>query len=488
MNSDLIRHAAGRCGRALGGVLACVAVLMPAAGCNAPAITRDSEAARFRAELQSRAESLNLDPQRALTVEECEALALAGSLDLRVRRLALEMQDDQVRLAMTGMLPKLSLAYDYAERSNEAAVRFGQMTASFEDRRQQRLVVQGTVPILDWGLAYYAYRNALDRRAQERLLLERAVQLLRRDVRVAYARHAGALRQEKLARVALRAAEQVLRVAKNLEREDMAVPAETALVEAALSQAAMEVSLAEARVQETHLQLAQLMSLPPGTIFRIHEDLPPLPPLPTAEELRMYVENALMRRPELGAQDLQRHVALNTVRQAAADFLPRVDGLGSFNWSNASVAVNPSYFLMGFRVAHSLLNGGATVWQYSLAKKAATVEEQRTLLVSLGIVYEVELRALHLRQAHDIIGSARALEEARRRALDRVINLYREGLEDEAGAARALAELTSQATVLDRVQTDYLTAWHELEAAALLFDGPPRISQTMPATQKASMP
>lgn len=465
-----------------------LAVLAAAAwwgGCNAPPVSRQDETARFQAEMRRRAASMAMPADRPLTIEDCERLALAGSLDLRLRRLALEMQDDQVRLAMTGALPKLSLAYDHVERSNDALVSFGQMTASFEDRRQQRLVVQGTIPLLDWGITYYAWRNAVDRRAQERLLYERAVQLLRRDVRVAHAQHAGAVRQERLARVALRAAEQVLRVAKNLEREAMAVPAETALVEAALAQAAMEVSLAEARVRETHLRLAQLMSLPPGADFVIHPELPPMPPLPSAGELRQYVENALVKRPELAAQDLQRHMALNTVRQAAADFLPRVDGLGSFNWSSASVAVNPSYFLTGFRVAHSLLSGGGTLWQYSLAKKAATAEEQRTLLVSLGVVYEVEMRALRLRQAHDIIGAARALEEARRRALDRIINLYREGLEDEAGAARALAELTTQATVLDRVQTDYLTAWYELEAAAMLLDSPP---QTMPTTREASEP
>ena len=117
-------------------------------------------------------------------------------------------------------------------------------------------------------------------------------------------------------------------------------------------------------------------------------------------------------------------------------------------------------------MTHSLLDGGATIFRFNLARKAVDVEKARTLLVSLGILYDVDLRALRVRTTHETIGAAQALEAARREALKRILTLYREGLEDEAGAATALANLTIQATTLDRAQTDYLAAWHELEAAA----------------------
>ena len=84
-------------------------------------------------------------------------------------------------------------------------------------------------------------------------------------------------------------------------------------------------------------------------------------------------------------------------------------------------------------MTHSLLDGGATLWHYDLAVKQADVEKARTLLISLGVLYEVELRALRVQQAHEIIQAARALEASRREALNRIISLYKEGLEDEAG-------------------------------------------------------
>ena len=83
--------------------------------------------------------------------------------------------------------------------------------------------------------------------------------------------------------------------------------------------------------------------------------------------------------------------------------------------------------------------------------------------------------------------AARILEASRRAGLDRIVSLYKEGLEDEAGAARSLADLTAQAVILDQAQTEYLVAWHELEAAVLpqrsVFTAAPA-----PASQPATSP
>ena len=459
-----------------------LATVVLVCGCNVPPVKRAEEVSRFREHLERQAGALRLGADEKLTMARCEAMALANSLELRVKELALKLQDERVKLALDSGLPKASLGYEESHRSNEAAVRFGEMTASFEDRDQQRLAVRAVAPALDFGTTYYSYKMAVDRRSQERLLLARSRQLLRRDVRVAYAMHAGAKRQEKLARLAYQAALQVQRVARSLERAEMTVGADTALVEASVAQAGLQVSLVSQRVEEAHLVLGQLMSLPPGVQFTIIEDLPPLPRAPTREEVVAMEETALMSRPELAVQDLERHVAGSAVRKELAAFFPQVDVVGSFNWSNASSVVNPSFFLYGFTVAHSLLDGGATLWRYEMAKKAATVEEERTVLASLGVLYEVQMRALRVRQTYETIGAAQMLEEARQKGLDRVVSLYKEGLEDEAGAARALADLTAQSTILDRTLTEYLVAWHELEAAVV---GPTfeNGAATQPATQ-----
>jgi outer membrane protein TolC len=363
-------------------------------------------------------------------------------------------------------------------------VRAGGVTTEIQDRRQQALVLGGVLPILDWGLTYYSWQIALDRRRQEQFLVARAEQLLRRDVRVAYARHAGAVRQERLASIAYQAGGQVLRVAKSLEREHLTVRADTALIEAALAEAALALSLARQSVEQTHLTLAQLMSLPPGVSFRTEVDLPALPAPPSEEAASLFEQRALAVRPELAVQDLERRASASAVRRDAAAFFPRLDLAGSFNWSAQSGLVHPAFFLGGFQVSHALLSGGANLFQYQLSRKTEDLEKERTLLISLGVLYEVQLRALQVRQAHETVIAAEVLERSRKAALERIISLYKEGLEDEAGAARALAALTVEATALDRAQTEYVAAWHELEAAVL----PETSMAARAATQPASAP
>jgi outer membrane protein TolC len=267
--------------------------------------------------------------------------------------------------------------------------------------------------------------------------------------------------------MAYQASGQVLRTAKSLERAELAVPADTALVEAAVAQAGLEAAQASNDVRQTHLVLSQLMNLAPSVAFTIDPALPMLPPPPKGDEVAAWEDRALAVRPELAVQDLERQVSASTVRRDASAFFPHLDATGSFNWSNAFLAANPTFFLGGFQVTNSLLDGGATLFRYNQARRQADVEKQRTLLVSLGVLYDVDFAALRVSQNYDTVQAAGKLESSRRAALNRTISLYREGLEDEAGAARSLADLTAQATTLDQSQTEYLVSWHVLEAAVL---------------------
>ena len=445
------------------GIAVCLAGLLLAAGCVKP-VQRQAETVRFRAYLDQQARDLGIVPGETLTMTRCEQIALAGSLDLRVRNLALRLQDEQVRLALSNGLPKGNLQFIDTTRNNEALAPGGGVIA---DKHADNLAISVLQPALDWGLTWYSYQIALDRKRQEQLLIVRAEQLLRRDVRIGYTQYAGAIRQARLAKMAYQAAEQVLRVARSLEKAQLTVRADTSLVEAALAEAALQLSLANQGVEQTHLVLSQLMSLPPDVPFAIYEALPPLPPLPTAEQVHAYEDHALAARPELAVQDLDRHAAASAVYRDASAFFPRLDGIGGFNWTSSPLVVNKAWFNGGFQVSSSLLDGGATIFRFNLSRKSEDVEKARTLLVSLGILYDVELRALQVWTTRETVQAAESLEVARREGLKRILALYREGLEDEAGAATALASLTIQATTLDRAQTDYLVAWHGLEAAAL---------------------
>lgn len=436
------------------------------AGCNAPQVERTAEIQRFREAIGT--VEKGIDFSKPLTMAQCEALAMENNLSLQTQRLALRLQDENVRLALSTGMPRATAQYGYSSRSNAAMMNQDGFVMQTEDRHTQAVNINATVPVLDFGLTYYAYQIAKDQRAQQRLLLRRSEQILRRDVRIAYARHAAALRQAKMTQMTVTAAEAVLRVAQGMEREQLATAAETAVFNAALAQARVEHSRQQQEAAETRLALAQLLGIGPGAAVTVQEAIPALPPPPTGEQVAAWEERALAARPELAVQDLERHLSANAVRREVANFFPRVDGVGSFNWSSLSTMVNPAYFVFGAQVSHSLLDGGATIWRYRLAKKTLPVEAQRALLLSLGVMYEVELRSLQLKQQRETADLQAVAEQARKEALNRILALYQEGLENEAATARAIADLNVESLAVDRAITDYLTTWYELQAAVVM--------------------
>lgn len=454
-------------------------------GCNAPAVDRATEIQRFQSTLRQRTAALDLKPDALLRPEDCEKIALKNNLDLAVRRLALRLQDDQVRMALATGLPHANVGYLYSRRSNSASVAFGDTDVSMEDRTQESLALTATVPIFDFGLTYYAWQIARDQRTQQRLLLERARQELRRDVRIAYARHAGALRQVKLAQMNVLAAQRVLKVGETMQRESLATRAEVAVLQAAMAQTQVDLTVAQRKIEETRLELMRLLALPLDVSITIDDKLPALPDPPAGEILAGLEEHALLVRPELNVQDLQRHISANSVRHEVAAFLPHLDANGAFNWASNSFMVNPAFLLYGFSVADSLLDGGSQLWRYGLAEKTRTVEEERTLLLSLAVLYDVDLRALQLQRDRQTIHALEVTEDARQKAFDEILSLYKEGLETEAATAKALADLNVQSLGVDKAQTDYLVTWYEFQAAALAEVPAPAAATTPAATTTA---
>ncbi|MCY3024114.1 MAG: TolC family protein, partial [Planctomycetota bacterium] len=363
-------------------------------GCAPPRVSREEETARFNTETESRRAALGLDPAQPLTLAQCEAIALRNNLAYRVTLLQTQLQDEQVRLSLAGILPKITAEFGEARRNNKPLVGFGGTTVAFEDQKAARFNLRAVIPVFDFGATYFAYHIARDREMQERLAAVRARQLLLRDVRTAYAQYAAALRQERLARVAVAAAGEVLKTATSLEREGLGSAADTAFVEAALAQAGLELLLAQRRVEESRLRLNMTLSVMPWTDYQVETPMPETLPVPGPENVAALEQAALRARPELWSQDLERHISATEVRRRITAFLPHLDGVWDFNWSTQSMQVNPTFYTAGFVVGQTLLDGTSNIWRYTAAKKEVAVQQERALLVAMGVLFDVDFRVL----------------------------------------------------------------------------------------------
>jgi outer membrane protein TolC len=451
--------------RAIPGAVLLLAAL--AAACSVPRVCREAEATRVRSTMQERTDALGLGPDRVLTLAECEEIAIRNNLEYRIRLMETKLADEDVREAMTGLLPRAAAELTKTQRSNEATLQgTSGNIAPFEDQNLERFHAGALIPVWDFGATQYAWEIAKDQRDQKRLATSRARQTLIRDVRVAYARLAGAIEENDLVVAQVAAAKEELRVAESLEREGLAARSDTSFVGAALARAELELAVATRNLTIARAALSQTLSVPTWTDYRIETSPQALPSAPASKEAVVALELIALRcRPELFSQDLERHVAAAQVRSQFAEFFPKIGGTVDFEWSSNSILVNPSFWKGGLIVAHSLLDRGATIIRYRKAQGQERVEEERALLVGMGVLYEVDFRILELVRALDGIVAAERLVAAQATLLESVRTRYREGFESGANLSRALADWHTARRALNVGRTQSFAAWFELLAA-----------------------
>lgn len=473
-----------------------VALLLPIAGCGHTRISREAEEARFEADRTAREARLALSPDRLLSLAECESLALANSLEYATTLLEARVRDEEVRGARAALLPSGGAEFDVTARSNEPLLKTPGGVAALGDQETAIARVNAALPILDFGATWQAYRIAQDRRDRARLLAERARQTLLRDVRVAYTRAAAASRAVGLLEAEVGAFDEALRVAGSLEREGLAARADTAFVKAALARAELDLAVARSDERLLRARLSRTMSAPATAVYRLELAPSAAPRLPERiEEVRALEDAALRRRPEVGAQVLARDEASAEVRRAYAAQFPRITGSLDFEWSTDSQLVNPSFVLAGLSVAQALFDLPVTIARRRVAQRAEAVEAHRTLVVSMGVVYEVDFRLLELARARDAFAARAAQVEAQERLLEVVTSRHREGLETTAERMRAQADLHAARRAQDSALADAAVAGYELRAAtgddaatdAVLFPAAPvSLGAIPPASQNGA--
>ncbi|MCX7804736.1 MAG: TolC family protein [Planctomycetota bacterium] len=447
-----------------------VAMAIHAAGClSAPRLKRSEEDMRIRRELAERRERFY--DGRPLGIAECENIAIENNLDYRIALLQADIQDEIRSAARAGFLPKVDAEYRIMRRSNEPLISMGRQEIAFQDRQIQSFQASGLLTLLDFGLTYFAYQNAKDRREQVLLLTWRARQTLLRDVRIAYANHVAAMRRARCLEASEKAAREALRVATVLEREGMATPASREALAAALK--AAETNLANARRQclATRMVLTGHLGFTPDTNVLVRDELPPDQP-PPANVIGL-AESGLAKRPELFVQDLARRIAANDVRSSVAEFFPRVTGILNFNWSDASKEVNPAYFMWGLSIAQNLFSGGATLFKHRVMKINVRIEDERALLAAMAVMYETGFRWLECLSRYDALALAEKRAASESAALAEVEAHLREGVATLADKLAVEARLQAARGDIEAARAAYLQSLEELEAACLAKDGPP---------------
>ncbi len=395
---------------------------------------------------------------RPLTLKEAMRLALernpsvaAGASELEARQASLDAQKARRQ-------PTLRATWDW--RTQESLLDGGGTTLGSDRRTTRNLSLTLSQTFYESGLSESITAARQQVQASEASLEDRRRQLLKQVAATYHTILAG----QELARVAkdaVRAAEQHLEMVNARIDAGSAAPVDRLSVQAELADARYESVQTVNAVWQAIAQLQALLALPAETVPMIGE---------AAEidynlgELESWIDEALARRPDIIAQQHQVRVAELNVKQAkiAAGLSFSVVGEASYgrytdtsgeNWQIAAGASFP-------------LHDRQAQAQVEQAQASLEVARQRLSELALSVTQEVSQAWYALRDASQRVVAAQASVEAARANLNSTQEQYAAGVAGIIEVTDAELNWRRASGQLVQARYDRSVAYYNLLASA----------------------
>jgi outer membrane protein TolC len=379
--------------------LAAASIALAITACTVTPTPLTEEDIRTRVETDQKTLFAGQEPVvREITFHEAVARALKYNLDYRLKLMETALALGLFDVSRYDMLPKLVASAGYTSRNSDSggssvSILTGQETLSpstSQERRRWIADAEFSWNVLDFGVSYYRAHQAADEAliAEERR--RRVAQNILQDVRGAYWRALGAQR------LAGEAEELLVRVRAALEKSRLAEtmgllpPPQALAYQRALLDATTLINIRRQEIEFAKRELAALMSLPPGTPFRLADE--PELRLPRApRDARALEETALRSRPELREEDYRRRISVAETRRALLSLLPgiRVD-LGGHYDSNKYL-FNQSWTDGGIEVFSNLMRLLAYPSVEKSNEARLKVDDARRLALSMAVLTQVRV-------------------------------------------------------------------------------------------------
>ena len=379
--------------------LAATAIALAVTACTVTPTPLTEEDIRTRVETDQKTLSAGQEPVvREITFHEAVARALKYNLDYRLRLMETALAQGLFDVSRYDMLPKLVVSAGYTARDNDSGgtsvgITSGQQTLSpstSQERKRWLANAEFSWNVLDFGVSYYRAHQAADEAliAEERR--RRVAQNILQDVRGAYWRALGAQR------LAGEAEELLVRVRAALEKSRLAEtmgllpPPQALAYQRALLDATTLINIRRQEIEFAKRELEALMSLPPGTPFRLADE-PEMRLRRAPRDVRELEETALRSRPELREVDYRRRISVAETHRALLSLLPgiRID-LGVHYDSNKYL-YNQSWADGGIEVFSNLMRLLAYPSVEKSNEARLKVEDARRLALSMAVLTQVRV-------------------------------------------------------------------------------------------------
>ncbi len=339
---------------------------------------------------------------KPISYEEAMARSLKYNLDHRLKLMENALADGLLQSGKFEMLPNLMLSAGYTKRDFPSAQKSftvingnvvdavpGSYTGSTE-AAHHNYNIDFSWNILDFGVSYYRSKILADQYliAEERR--RKVIQNIHQDVTSAYWRALGAQRLVKQAdelMVEVKSSLEKLRVA---QEQGVVVTKDSLLNQRALLDT---INLLTARRQEllfAKRELQALMNLEPNTQFEVLE-IPEVTLKALPKELEKLEDLALIQRPELRQEDLQRRITANETKRQMMSFFPNLSFTAGIAYDSNKYSYRNDWTEVGTKIGFNLFKLFALPSTKEARDSQVKVDDARRMALSMAILTQVRV-------------------------------------------------------------------------------------------------
>jgi outer membrane protein TolC len=408
-----------------------------------------------------------------LTLSEAIARALKYNYDAQLAKEEINLQEKQLDLALSQMLPRLAANAGYDGRTNYNAatsidVRTQLPSLAYSYSTQPSYFSADltlTWNALDLGMSYFQARQqgyrALIAVERRRKVIDNIV----RSTAAAYWRAASAAQLLPQIEPMLKQARDILAASREASAQNLQTP--LALLDFQQNMVIVLSELERLRNDLTaaHIELATLINVPSNQPINYAASMPEdLSPLFGVNNHQL--ENiGLAMRSELRVEAYQQKIDQQDVYKEILKMMPGIGVIAGFNYNSNNLLYNATWGEIGIRATFNLFNIIQGPKAIAVARNAVELSNQRRVALSVAILSQINLAVQDYANALEAYKTAQEVDRVGQQ-IGRVANNV-----SEAGAQSEADRIRRQLTVLttrisrDRAQVRVLAALASIYSA-----------------------
>ena len=381
-----------------------VAVLASACAVKPVAITDEAHLRRV-AEDQRRL----FDDQEALgaplTLADAIARALRYNMEYRTRLMEEAAALGQTELANYDLLPRMTAAAGYTNRTNDAfgvgytpSGSISTTPSAASERRHFYDSLTFSWNVLDFGLSYIRAKQLSDQSliAEERR--RKAVQNLTQDVRNAWWRVEAAQRLLPQTDALLAEVDRAAARAKLIETRKLLPPLQIVAYKRSLLDLEQQISMRRQELSLAKLELAQLLNLRPGLDYEVAAVAQGNPaPLDLTANVQVLEQLAMQNRPELREEGYRARITDLEGNKQLLSLLPSLSAELDTNYDANKYLVNNRWSGVGMNLSWNIMKLASLPSLKDAGKAAARVDETRRLALTAAVLGQTRIAAVRYR-------------------------------------------------------------------------------------------